>query len=41
MKVMFDANQQFSMRWNDPKLKINWKIKKPILSKRDKRAKFL
>ena len=36
-----DANQQFSMRWNDPKLNINWKIKKPILSSRDKKAKLL
>ena len=36
-----DTNKQFSLRWNDPKLKIKWKIKKPILSKRDKSSKFL
>jgi len=36
-----DAKEQFSLRWNDPKLKIKWKIKKPILSKRDKKAKLL
>jgi len=36
-----DAKQQFSLRWNDPKLKINWGIKKPILSQRDKKAKLL
>ena len=36
-----DVKKQFSLRWNDPKLKINWKVKKPILSKRDKRAKLL
>jgi len=36
-----DADKQFSLRWNDPKLKINWPIKKPILSNRDKRAKLL
>ena len=36
-----DAKKQFSLRWNDPKININWKIKKPILSKRDKTAKFL
>ena len=36
-----DAKQQFSLRWNDPKLNINWRIKKPILSYRDKKAKLL
>ncbi len=36
-----DANKQTSIRWNDPKIKIKWPIKKPILSKRDKNAKFL
>ena len=36
-----DAKEQFSLRWNDPKLKIKWKIRKPILSKRDKKAKLL
>ena len=36
-----DSKEQFSLRWNDPKLKIKWKIRKPILSKRDKKAKLL
>ena len=27
--------------WNDPDLKINWGIKKPILSKKDERASSL
>ena len=36
-----DASKQFSLRWNDPKIKIKWRIKKPILSNRDKRAKYL
>ena len=36
-----DAKKQFSLKWNDPKLKINWGIKKPIISKRDKKAKLL
>ena len=36
-----DVGKQFSLRWNDPKLNINWKIKKPILSYRDKKAKLL
>ena len=36
-----DTIQQFSLRWNDPKLNINWHIRKPILSKRDRNAKLL
>ena len=36
-----DTNKQFSLRWNDPKLKIKWKIKKPILSERDKNSKLI
>ena len=33
-------NSETTLRWNDPKLKINWGIKKPILSKKDKNGKF-
>jgi dTDP-4-dehydrorhamnose 3,5-epimerase len=36
-----NANQQKSYKWNDPKFKIKWPIKKPILSLRDKKSKFL
>ena len=36
-----DSNQQKSYRWNDPKIKMNWPIKKPVLSKRDKHSKFI
>ena len=36
-----DAKQQFSLRWNDPKLNINWEIQKPILSNRDKKTRLL
>jgi dTDP-4-dehydrorhamnose 3,5-epimerase len=36
-----DATKQKSYRWNDPKIKIKWPIKKPILSKRDKTAKII
>lgn len=36
-----DKNKQYSYRWNDPKLRINWPIKKPILSSRDKKSKFI
>ena len=36
-----DAKKQKSYRWNDPKIKVKWPVKKPILSKRDKDSKFL
>lgn len=36
-----DANKQKSYRWNDPKFKIKWPIRNPILSKRDKSSKFI
>ena len=36
-----DVKKQFSLKWNDPKLNINWRIKNPILSNRDKKAKLL
>ena len=31
----FDANQQFSIQWNDKKININWPSNSPILSSRD------
>lgn len=31
----YDRAGQFTIIWNDPKLKINWPINNPILSKRD------
>ena len=31
-------NSETSIKWNDEKLKINWGIKKPILSEKDKKA---
>ena len=36
-----DSKKQKSYRWNDPKFKIKWPIKKPILSNRDKISKYL
>jgi len=33
-----DTKDQFSIKWNDPILKIKWPIKNPILSKRDKNS---
>lgn len=31
-----DVNQQFTIKWNDPMIGIDWPINNPILSKRDK-----
>jgi dTDP-4-dehydrorhamnose 3,5-epimerase len=31
-----DHDKQITVKWNDPKIKIKWPIKKPILSERDK-----
>ena len=31
-----DVNEQFTIKWDDPKVDINWPITDPILSKRDK-----
>ena len=36
-----DQKKQISIRWNDPKINAKWPIKKPILSNRDKKSKFL
>ena len=36
-----DGSKQKSYRWNDPKIKIKWPIKKPILSYRDKNSKLI
>jgi dTDP-4-dehydrorhamnose 3,5-epimerase len=32
----YDRASQFTLKWNDPTLKIKWPIKNPILSERDK-----
>jgi len=37
----FDIDKQKSYKWNDPKIKIKWPVKKPILSNRDKNSKSL
>ena len=36
-----DAKNQKTYKWNDPKFKIKWLTKNPILSKRDKSARYL
>ena len=35
------ASEQFTVKWNDPKLNIPWPIDNPILSSRDKNAELL
>jgi dTDP-4-dehydrorhamnose 3,5-epimerase len=32
----FDSKEQFTRKWNDPAFSIDWPIKSPILSDRDK-----
>ncbi len=32
----YNRRGQFTIKWNDPRLKVKWSIKKPILSERDK-----
>ncbi len=34
----YNANYEITLNWNDPDLNINWKIKKPIISKKDKKG---
>lgn len=35
------SDKQFTVRWDDPKLKIWWPVKSPLLSERDSSATFL
>ena len=34
-KVYNGADNQVTVKWDDPNLNLNWKVKNPILSKRD------
>lgn len=36
-----DVDEQFTIKWNDPKVNITWPIDNPLLSLRDKNAKLL
>ena len=36
----YDSKRQSTYKWNDPAFKIQWPIKKPILSKRDKLGRY-
>lgn len=40
-QVYQGAAEQVTVKWNDPMLKINWPIKDPILSDRDKKGSKL
>lgn len=33
---IYHPEDEYGIRWNDPELKINWKVENPILSKKDK-----
>lgn len=35
----YDPENQFTVKWNDPRFKIDWPIKNPILSLRDETGK--
>jgi len=37
----YDPKRQETYKWNDPKLKIKWPIKNPILSKRDRLGHYV
>lgn len=37
----YNPETEKSIRWNDPDLNINWPVKEPVLSKRDRESSFL
>lgn len=37
----YDPSRQFTIKWNDPKFKIWWPVKTPILSQRDEIGCFV
>jgi dTDP-4-dehydrorhamnose 3,5-epimerase len=37
----YEPKRQETYKWNDPKLKIKWPIKNPILSKRDRLGHYV
>lgn len=41
MSEYYDPANEIILKWDDPKAGISWPIKNPILSERDKNAKYL
>lgn len=41
MSEYYDPKNEKTLKWNDPKAGITWPIKNPILSEKDKNAKYL
>lgn len=39
--VYYDSSRQFTIKWDDPKFKIWWPVKTPILSQRDEIGHFV
>ena len=37
----YDPKRQFTYKWDDPRFNIDWPIKHPIVSARDKEGKFV
>jgi len=37
----YNPERQFTYKWNDPRFKIQWPIKNPILSQRDKAGYYI
>jgi dTDP-4-dehydrorhamnose 3,5-epimerase len=36
----YNPSRQFTYRWDDPKLKIWWPVKSPVVSRRDEAGRF-
>ena len=41
MHRIFDPELDIGLNWNDPELNINWPIKNPILSEKDRSLPLL
>ena len=39
--AVYDAQGEFSVRWDDPELAVDWPISDPIVSEKDRRAPLL
>jgi len=37
----YDPKRQFTVKWDDPRFRITWPVRDPILSERDKAGRFL